>query len=102
AAPVTPLYAVIDGQPSFWVPTGAQPMIPISFVKSMCGSPATMTAYSGVTGAAANVRNVTSAADVVTTGAVDVSDNGFSGFTIASPTAAVTNFSFHWTADTGF
>ena len=72
----------------------------IQFKRTMAKAP-TITGYSPTTGAAGNVRNATSGTDAPVGNYISVSDNGFYGFNVGSPT---TNWIlvYHYTADTGW
>jgi len=80
---------------------GSQPRIAMPFRRTMAKAP-TVLGYSPATGASANVRDVSAAADKAITAYLNVGEAGFNGCTITSPNAAVYAMEMHYTADTGW
>jgi len=72
----------------------------IQFKRTMAKAP-TIIGYSPTTGAASNVHNASSGVDAPVSNYISVSDQGFYGFNVGSPT---TNWIlvYHYTADTGW
>jgi hypothetical protein len=83
------------------LPAGQQACTPVRFKKTMAKVP-TMTGYSPATGASGNLRDNSAAADKPVQSPVNLGDDGFSGFSTATPNAAVWTGSFHYTADSGW
>jgi hypothetical protein len=98
-APGTATSAGIAGP---WIPAGVLNAItPIRFIKPMAKTP-TITGYSYSTGAANNVRDITAGVDRAIAAANTPADSGFNGFNITAGANVLTNYGFHWIADTGW
>ena len=83
------------------IAASSQPRIAMPFRRTMAKAP-TVLGYSPATGASANVRDVSAAADKAITAYLNVGEAGFNGCTITSPNAAVYAMEMHYTADTGW
>jgi hypothetical protein len=73
----------------------------IPYPKMMAKVP-TIIGYSPSTGAAGNVRDVNAAIDRAISTPNDVAQSGFSGFSLSTLNASATNYTWHYTADTGW
>lgn len=62
----------------------------------------TVTGYSNVSGAVNNVRDNSAGVDRAISSVSVLGDSSFSGFGLASSNAAAANYSYHYTADTGW
>jgi hypothetical protein len=89
------------GAPYFYIPSAANPTIPIQFKKIKSNTP-TVNGYSTVTGALNTVRDLSNNVDRATSAAIQVGDTGFSGFGISTLPPGAWYASFQWTADTAW
>jgi hypothetical protein len=83
------------------IPANAHPYSYIPFKKTMAKIP-TVTGYSTTTGAVNNVRDVNAAVDRAISSVNATSSVGFGGMSLSALNASNTNYTYHYTADTGW
>jgi hypothetical protein len=80
---------------------GQQPFCYVPFKVTMGKAP-TVVGYSGDTGAANNLRDRIAAVDKGISSTNGAADSGFGGFSVGTPNASATIYSFQYTADTAW
>jgi hypothetical protein len=83
------------------VPANSQAYAPCSFKRTMAKVP-TLVGYSNSTGAANTVRDLLAAVDRTVSAPGFQGESAFGGFSVTTFNAGITQYAYHYTADTGW